>query len=245
MTITILTDFGIEDNYVGIIKGVMLKINPELQLVDITHSIQPGDIKTAAFRLFTAYRHFPKSTIFLVVVDPGVGSSRFPIIVKTKDYYFLGPDNGVFSWIYENEKCKVYKISSVPKNASNTFHGRDIFAPIAAKLSKGIKIEKLGAPLNKWVRFNIPVAKSEKNKIYGEVVDVDRFGNLITNFKLKTIRKLEINKHIITELKTSYKGTKPIAIFGSSGFLEISLPNGNCAKQLNAKIGTKITANKI
>lgn len=245
MSIAIITDFGTEDNYTGIMKGVMLKINPKLQFVDITHSSPPGNIKVAAFRLFTAYKHFPKSTIFLAVVDPGVGSSRLPIIVKTKDYCFVGPDNGVFSWIYENEKCKVYK-TPIPKNVSNTFHGRDIFAPAAAKLSKGVKIEKLGAPINKWVKFNIPVAKIEKGKIYGEVIDIDRFGNLITNLtskELKGTRKTEIkiNKHTIIGLEECYKGTRPIAIFGSSGFLEISLPNGNCAKKLGIKVGEKVT----
>lgn len=257
MVVAILTDFGNEDNFVGVMKGVMLKINPRVQFVDITNLIPPGDIKKAGFRLFTAYRtcltavrYFPKSTIFLVVIDPGVGSSRLPIIVKTKDYYFVGPDNGVFSWIYENEQCEVYKITSIPKNASNTFHGRDIFAPIAAKLSTGIKIEKLGSPLNKWVKFNIPAARLEKNKIYGEVIDIDKFGNLITDITSKELSgrkkvEIKINKHIITELKTSYKGTRPIAIFGSSGFLELSLPNGNCAKKLGAKIGTRVTANII
>lgn len=249
MTIAILTDFGNEDNFVGAMKGVILKINPESQFVDITHSITPGDIKTSSFRLFTAYKYFPESTVFLVVVDPGVGSSRLPIIVKTKDYYFVAPDNGVFSWIYENEKCKVYKIKSIPKNASTTFHGRDIFAPVAGKLSTGIKIEKLGTPLKKWVKFNLPVARVKKNIIYGEVIDIDKFGNLITNITLSELSgkrsfEIKINKHTIIGLKECYKGSKPIAIWGSAGFLEISLPNGNCAKKLGAKIGTKVYMKK-
>ncbi|MDD5530811.1 MAG: SAM-dependent chlorinase/fluorinase [bacterium] len=262
MVIAILTDFGLEDAYVGIMKGVMLKTSPKLQFVDITHSIPQGDIKKAAFRLFTAYKYFPANTIFLVIVDPGVGTNRLPIIVKTNDYYFVGPDNGVFSWIYAYEKCKVhkikigipngyrqrasYKIKSIPKNISNTFHGRDVFAPIASELSKGIKITQLGEELNKWVSFKINLPQTSKNTIEGEIIDIDGFGNLITNVesaKLSGKVKVMIKGHTIIGLEKSYTGISPIAIKGSTGFLEISLPNSNCAKKLNARVGTKICIN--
>ncbi|MDI6839692.1 MAG: SAM-dependent chlorinase/fluorinase [bacterium] len=256
--VTILTDFGLSDSYVGVMKGVMLKINPELKFVDITHSIPQGNIKKAAFQLFTAYKYFPKSTIHLVVVDPGVGTKRNPIIVETNDYHFVGPDNGVFSWIYENEDFKVYKIMEISSLISNTFHGRDVFAPIAAKLSLRIKPSELGNLLNQWVKFKPPKPIIKSNTIRGEVLDIDGFGNIITNVPksvfeaiAKTNFKIKIKNCVIKEIKTSYMqnhrfctpklGKSPIAIFGSAGFLEISLPSGNCAKLLNSKAGTKIS----
>jgi S-adenosyl-L-methionine hydrolase (adenosine-forming) len=262
MLLAILTDFGLEDTYAAVMKGVMLKTNPQLRFVDITHSIPQGDIKKAAFRLYTAYKYFPANTIFLVVIDPGVGTNRLPIIVKTNDYYFVGPDNGVFSWIYNSEKCRVYKIKigvpngyrqrafykikSIPGGISDTFHGRDVFAPVAAKLSKGINIAQLGEELKKWVSFKIPVPKISKETIEGEIIDVDSFGNLITNVestKLSGKVKVTIKGLTIIGLKKSYTGVSPIAIKGSAGFLEISIPNGNCAKKLKVHIGTKICIN--
>ena len=264
--ITLLTDFGLSDSYVGVMKGVMLQINPDLKFVDITHKIPQGDIKRTAFRLFTVYQHFPKETIHLVVVDPGVGTKRNPIIVKTPDYYFVGPDNGIFSWIYTKEKSKVYKIdinqliaNNKPWSISNTFHGRDIFAPTAAHLSLGTKPATLGKQLSEWIVFNPPTPATTGNSLQGEVIDIDRFGNLITNisksdfpFHKKEGRfkqeiepleyfEIKIGNYVIRELKTSYEGISPIAIFGSSGLLEISLPNGNCADFLHAKPETKIT----
>lgn len=254
MAIAILTDFGLEDAYTGIMKGVMLKINPGLQFVDISNSIPQGNIKKAAFKLFTAYKYFPDHTIFLVVVDPGVGTNRFPIIVKTKNYYFVGPDNGVFSWIHTYEKCKVYKITSVSKNTSNTFHGRDIFAPAAAMLSKGIKITDIGKELTKYISFKIPTPKISKNSIQGEIIDIDGFGNLITNIKsdeLSNDIQTRINNYTIFGLKKSYlsinnlsQDNSPISIPGSAGFLEISLPNGNCSKKLGVRVGTHIYIKK-
>ena len=131
--IALLTDFGLKDPYVAEMKAKMLTINPNLNFVDITHEVNFADIRQAGFKLFKSYRYFPDGTIFLVVVDPGVGTSRKPIIVSTKKYYFVGPDNGVFSYIYENEEHTVYEIKVNDKNVSYTFHGRDIFAPTSAR----------------------------------------------------------------------------------------------------------------
>lgn len=251
--ITLLTDFGLADPYVGVMKGVMLGINPNLTFVDITHSIPSGDVKRGAFRLFTAYKYFPNSTIHLTVIDPGVGTKRKPIIVETNNYYFVGPDNGVFSWIYAKEKFKVHKIDiNRDWRVSNTFHGRDIFAPIAAKLSLGVKIEELGPCINTWVEFKIPTPVMVGRSIHGEVIDIDQFGNLITTISTTDFHNLihsgtkfeiKIKGYIIHELKTCYEGETPIAIFGSSDLLEISLPNGNCSSFLDAKIGTKVVIN--
>lgn len=265
MIITILTDFGMADSWVSVMKGVMCGLNPEAKFIDIAHSIPQGDIKKAAFQLFTAYKYFPKKTIHLVVVDPGVGGDRKPIIVETNDYYFVGPDNGVFSWIYGQDKFKVYKInvSHLPRFhterglplISDTFHGRDIFAPVAAKLSLGIKPKELGDSLHQWVSFKLPepVIIGDKPKVEGltgEVIDVDRFGNLITNISRAGFESLVAQKsfeirlkdRIINKISTSYQSTthEPIAIFGSSNFLEISLPAGNCAHLLNLSRGSKL-----
>jgi hypothetical protein len=250
--ITLLTDFGVADSYVGVMKGVMLGINPELKFVDITHAVPAGDIKKGAFRLFTAYKFFPKSTIHLVVIDPGVGSKRKPIIVETKDYYFVGPDNGVFSWIYDREECKVYEIQEIPAEISNTFHGRDIFAPTAAKLSLEVKPIKLGREIKKYISFKPPTPYISQTQIKGEIIDIDKFGNLITNISKSQFYKFINNKqfeikikgHKIYEVKTSYEGENIIAIFGSTNFLEISLPRGNCASLIKADIGNKITITK-
>ncbi len=270
--ITLLTDFGLSDSYVGVMKGVMLQINPNLKFVDITHEIPQGDIKRTAFRLFTAYKYFPKQTIHLVVVDPGVGTKRHPIIVETPDYYFVGPDNGIFSWIYSEENFKVYKINvnqlmavNGQQTISNTFHGRDIFAPTSARLSLGTGPEAMGKQLSKWVAFKLPtpvrkIGTRHGMFLQGKVIDIDRFGNLITNISRTQCRntiyrvpcgsevtsplhkfEIKIGNYVIRKLKTSYEGTSPIAIFGSSGFLEISLSNGNCANFLHAKPETKIT----
>lgn len=329
--ISLLTDFGLSDPYVGVMKGVMLGINPRLKFIDITHSIPQGDIKRAAFRLFTAYRYFPKNTIHLVVVDPGVGTKRKSIIVKTyppqadgglrgdesshKKYYFVGPDNGVFSWIYTQEEFKIYRINSrspdlsrrrsergikirnqeVAPAISHTFHGRDIFAPTAAHLSLGRKPSELGKLINHWVAFKPPtpiiVGTSPKvGSLQGEIIDIDQFGNIITNISKFDFQSLffqptllpapkigmeeekahnfltsqgsrgfrgegnfpsslrfeiKIKGRVIHELKTCYEGDKLIAVFGSAGFLEISLPNANCAAFLHAKIGTKVTVQKL
>lgn len=272
--ITVLTDFGMVDSYVGVLKGVMLGINPDIIFVDLTHSIPHGDIKRAAFCLFTAYRYFPKETIHLVVVDPGVGTTRKPLIVKTKDYCFVGPDNGVFSWIYAHEDFKVYEIKNVSPLAclptgkiSTTFHGRDIFAPTAARLSLGLRVTQLGKPLKRGISFNPPMPEVADTTIKGEVIDIDNFGNLITNisqelFKSKILPgvalcqrrmrlrskpwaenprfTIKIKNHPIHEIQTAYRGKSLIAIFGSSGLLEISLPGHSGAQFLNAKRGTKV-----
>jgi S-adenosylmethionine hydrolase len=266
--ITLLTDFGTADSYVGVMKGVMIGIDPNAGFIDISHSIPPGDIKKAAFRLFTAHKYFPASTIHLVVVDPGVGTERKPIIVRTKAFCFVGPDNGVFSWIYRREEFTVYEIiREKNRSISNTFHGRDVFAPAAAKLSAGAKPEELGVRMNTWITFQIPVPKPIENGLKAEIIDIDRFGNLITSVSGSDFKALiaaeqeipsgnsicktrealtpgsevRIKGHVIRDLKTSYQGKDPIAILGSSDFLEISLPNGNCAEYLDVGVGTELT----
>src|SRR5215208_6569160 len=184
--ITLTTDFGESDYFVPAMKGVIYTINPAAEVVDLTHQIPPYDIYSAAFTLMCCYKDFPKMTLHLVVVDPGVGSSRRPILVMTDNYNFIGPDNGVFSYIYQREH--VHRIVHFTEQhyfrapVSSTFHGRDVFAPCAAYITKPVEWRKMGEEISDPVKFNTPtpVALSEK-QVRGHVIHIDRFGNIITN----------------------------------------------------------------
>jgi S-adenosylmethionine hydrolase len=185
--ITLTTDFGYEDPFAGIMKGVILKINPRVEIVDITHGIHPHDIRGAAYTIGTNYRFFPDDTIHVVVVDPGVGSGRRPIMILTEHHYFIGPDNGVFTHIYNasHDILEVIHITSEHyflSSHSPTFHGRDVFAPIASYLSRGVGMLKFGEPITDYQKIDLPVPSvSPDGVLQGEVIHIDRFGNAITN----------------------------------------------------------------
>jgi S-adenosylmethionine hydrolase len=252
------TDFGQEDHFVGVIKGVILSINPEARIVDISHHIGSYDIFDAAYTLEQSYRFFPPDTIHLVVVDPGVGASRRPLVVRSLEYKFVGPDNGVLSLVYEHEaNLDVRAITSEHyflNPVSNTFHGRDVFAPVAGWLSKGVEVTKFGEPVNDFVKFASPKPKKvRENFIKGVTLKVDKFGNLITNITPQDVPqlfaenpppfKIMINQQEITNLNLSYSMGKPselFAIVGSSGFLEISTNRGSAAKALNVGRGAEV-----
>jgi len=249
--ITLLTDFGWEDGYVGTMKGVILKINPNVQLIDITHQIHPHDIREAAFTLLTSYSYFPPGTIHLAVVDPGVGSLRKPIIVSTKDYYFVGPDNGLFTFL--DEKREIQKVIEFRNRKyclsqlSDTFHGRDIFAPVAAHLSRGTKIEDFGEEIKDWVKLPFPKQNWEEKRIKGEILHIDKFGNLITNIPEGSLPKrgflLEIKGRKINKISHSYSQGEEgelLLISGSSGFFEISTNRGRASDLLGVKRGEEL-----
>lgn len=250
--ITLLTDFGFKDNFVGVVKGVIVGINPRAHIIDLCHEVAPQDIKGAAFALKTAYKYFPKDTIHLVIIDPGVGSQRLPILVKTKDYYFIGPDNGVLSLALENEEIEGiiyldnYEFHLSP--VSNTFHARDIFAPVAGQLSKGLSFQLFGKGIKNYKKIKLPQPKISPRSIEGEIIYIDRFGNLFTNVSqgLKDkIKKpiIKIKNKTIRGIKSSYAQAKPgtlLAIWGSSGFMEIAVNLGSAEDKLNAKVGDKI-----
>ncbi|MFH1678389.1 MAG: SAM-dependent chlorinase/fluorinase [Candidatus Omnitrophota bacterium] len=256
-TIALLTDFGLSGNFAGVMKGVILKINSRLRLVDITHQVTAHDIAAAAFLLKGSYKYFPKGTIFLVVVDPGVGSKRRPIIIRSKNYLFVGPDNGAL----EPAACAdgIREIVAIEnksyflKPLSGTFHGRDIFAPVAAYLSKGKKPNVFGRPLNSLKQSGIPSPEVSKDILKGEVVYIDRFGNLVTNidealfkrFRRNSNRrfKIKIKDTKINSLAGSYEAVrpgKPLAIFGSFGLLEISVNKDSAEKHFRAKRGLAV-----
>lgn len=253
--ITLLTDFGTKDGYVGAVKGVIKRINPEAEIVDVTHDIDSYDVLGAAFALNDFYKYFPKGTIHLAVVDPGVGSLRQPILIKTKDFIFAGPDNGIFSFIYQREELTDIIVISKQKyflaEPSSTFHGRDVFAPVAAYLSLGIKIDEFGLPAEECMKFIIPEPKSKGRNLAGEIIHVDRFGNLITNIPADFLRnrkrvEITVKKRKIKGISRSYfeiKEKELGALIGSSNFLELAVSQGSAQKLLKAKIGDPVRIN--
>lgn len=190
--IALLTDFGYKDNFVGIMKGVILGINPQVNLVDISHGVKPQSIFEAYFLLKNSYKFFPKGTIFVAVVDPGVGSKRKSILIETNDYFFIGPDNGIFSFLESHEIKNIVHLTNKEyflKPVSSTFHGRDIFAPAAGFLSKGVSPEELGTLIKSIKRVEIPKPRIEKDKLVGEIIYIDGFGNLISNISREVFNK--------------------------------------------------------
>ncbi len=253
--ITLTTDFGDESGYAGVMKGVILTVNPDCQIIDITHRVSQQDVEEAAFLLNNSFSYFPEHSIHVVVVDPGVGSERKPILVETDKYWFVGPDNGVFSFMFLMEGFKkVWGITNksyfLPE-VSSTFHGRDIFAPLAAHLSLGVSAEELGKELKGFVMLKDLEPKVEAGVIKARVVYADRFGNLISNISKDLFNRLVADKSFnisiggktIQKLSLSYADVRDgevLALFGSSQWLEISVKNGNCQKELDIKKGAEI-----
>lgn len=268
--ITLTTDFGVDDAYVATMKGVILSINPEANIVDITHSIEPQNIRQAAFILGYNYRYFPKKTVHVAIVDPGVGSERRGIVLKTPSALFVAPDNGVLSYVINelssNEDLTVqyskdqdlvtlgngFEAIAITEPrfwrhpVSTTFHGRDIFAPVAAALSLDISPYELGEKITSLQIFPIPKPVVDyQGNLAGNVLYVDHFGNLITNIKKSDLPGkdilIEAAGHSIQGITNYYaEGEELMAIIGSSGYLEISLKNGNAADFLNIGIGDEI-----
>ena len=257
--VTLTTDFGLNDHFVGTMKGVILSIVPEAEIVDICHSVQAFDILDGALALAQAYNYFPTRTVHLVVVDPGVGSARRPILASCDKYNFVAPDNGVLSLMYaREERLNVRHISSdhyFLQPLSNTFHGRDVFAPVAAYLAKGVDQEKFGNEITDFVRFNAPKPKATDAKtLRGVVLKVDRFGNLITNITPQDVPalfqsqpasfKILVGKKEITTLSTNYAEGAPgeiFAIVGSMGYLEIAANRGAAAQLSGAGKGAEVS----
>ncbi len=254
--IALITDFGESDYFVGSMKGAILSINPEVEIIDITHNITPFDIFEAAFVLKFSYLYFPQKTIFITVVDPEVGSKRKILLAYWRNYYFIVPDNGLLSLVMEGEdKANVISVTSTHyflSKVSNTFHGRDIMAPVSAWLAKGINIESFGEPCNDWLRLKFPEPRKIEEKVYeGEIIHIDRFGNLITNIpssfigseiKEKGKLRIEIGGRAIEKFTRSYsEGSvgELVLVTGSSDFLEIGAFLSSAQKILGIKKGEK------
>ncbi len=252
-TITLLTDFGNSDYFVGAMKGVILSINPHATIVDITHEIPPQDIQTAAFNLLSCYCDFPAGTIHVAVVDPGVGSNRRAIVVECANRFFVGPDNGLFSWICEREgnwsATHVTSDKFFRKRVSKTFHGRDIFAPVAAALSSGHQPHEFGPAVTDIVRLpSLQPATIDEHTIEGRIIHIDRFGNCVTNFTRQTLKsrgpatswRIVLNDCEIDSFRRFFADSgfdEVFAIVGSAGFIEICVRNGSAAKILNVERG--------
>lgn len=233
-------------------KGVILGINPKALPVDITHEIPAGDIRAGAFALMASYRFFPKNTIHVAVVDPGVGSERNAIAVKTANYFFVGPDNGVLSLALKNEDIKdVRRLENERyflKPVSHTFHGRDVFAPIAAHLSRNVAINKFGPEQEQIIKLAWPEPVISRDSISGEIVYVDRFGNAImniSNVSLSGGKKLGVfvEGKRVCAIEPFYQSVplgKPVAVPGSNGFLEIAINGGSAAKLMKLKVGAAV-----
>jgi len=253
--ITLLTDFGIRDAYVGIMKGVILGINPDARVVDLTHDIPPQQVRPAALILRSAVRFFPPGTIHVAVVDPGVGASRRPILIETDAGCLIGPDNGVLSLAaatlgrravraIENETLFRHPVSQ-------TFHGRDVFAPAAAHLSCGVGAESFGPPLETIVELAVPALRRAGSTLTGEVIAVDHFGNLVTNIDADAILSfpapavsVSIEGKRVAGPVRAYSAVPEgvaLAIVGSWGMVEIAVRNGSAAQTFAAGPGTPVT----
>jgi len=260
--ITLLTDFGLEDTYVAEMKAVILSICPNVTLVDLTHNIEPYNIRMGAYLLARSAEQFPEGTVHLAVVDPGVGGPRKPLIIETNSAFFVGPDNGLLVLAAEKLGIShVYEITNrayMRKEVSNVFHGRDIFAPAAAYLALGVPAKEFGEEIFDYVKPSYTKPKIFRDKIVGEVIHIDHFGNIITNITKKQLNMKGIDygksfsiifknrKPVKVKLLESYSKAKKrelLTIVGSGGFIEVSANMANASKILNVKPGTKVTFN--
>ena len=252
------TDFGVSDYYVGAMKGVIYNINPAATVVDISHSVQSFDLLDGALTISQAYSYWPKDTIHVVVVDPGVGTARRPILARAGEHFFVAPDNGVLSLVYEREeRMMVRHITSshyFVQPVSQTFHGRDVFAAVAGWLSKGVESAKFGETIEDYVKFSAPRAKAgDSNEVRGIVLKVDKFGSLITNITPTDVAgmfgnefQIKVGNATVTKLASNYaEGAKGevFAIIGSGGFLELSVNKGSAAQAVGANKGSEVVVN--
>jgi S-adenosylmethionine hydrolase len=249
--LTFTTDFGLSDHYVGTMKGIALGICPQAQLVDISHDVKPFSIPDGAYLIAQAYRHFPKKTVHVVVIDPGVGTSRRPILLEAAGQYFVAPDNGVLSMIYLAEKHKIRLIANeryFRHPVSRTFHGRDIFTPVAAHVAAGVLPSQMGKTIDDYLRpaFSKPV-RTGKRTWTGQILRIDRFGNIVTNFHRDDFPNLEERNYAlgigpveISVLAQNYTECGPgetFLIFGSSGYLEVSMNQDSAARKIGCEAG--------
>jgi S-adenosyl-L-methionine hydrolase (adenosine-forming) len=238
--VTLLSDFGASDVYVGVMKARVLAAHPEARLVDLTHQVPPQDVRAGAFQLVQAARWFPRGTVHLAVVDPGVGTARRAIAIEGEQAFFVGPDNGLLTAAAGRIKRAV--VLPIPKGASHTFHGRDVFAPVAGRLSSGAPLASLGAPAGRLAKSKWPAPKRGR----GEIVHVDHFGNLITNFT-SLDGELVAGTFRARKLRRAYGDVapgEPLALIGSHGFVEIAVRDGSAANLLGLQRGAALSVRR-
>jgi len=255
--ITLTTDYGTNDHLVGTLKGVILKICPDVTIVDISHDVTPYDLLDGALTIGSSYSYFPARTIHVVVVDPGVGTERRPLLVTGENQYFIAPDNGVLSLVYEKEENVLVRHANVEhyylEPVSKTFHGRDVFAPVAAWLAKGAQASAMGEEITEYKKFAMPKPKAGEGSTKGVVLRVDGFGNLITNFRAEDLPaaaiengtvQFTIGTHSVAKLVDTFAKGAPgeaFAYIGSNGFVEIGINRGNAAKSMGISRGMHVT----
>ncbi|MEW6387534.1 MAG: SAM-dependent chlorinase/fluorinase [Thermodesulfobacteriota bacterium] len=250
--ITLLTDFGTRDAYVASMKGVILGLNPQVRLVDLSHAVPPQDVRAGAFLLAAAAPYFPAQTIHLAVVDPGVGTPRRALAARCRGQYWVGPDNGLFHLIFigatDLTRVSLENPAYFRPTVSATFQGRDLFAPVAAHLSLGVSLEQLGPPLTDPVTLPLPLPTFTPAAVHGEVIYVDHFGNLVTNLKMAEIKawlagesfSLHLGALTFKRLSRTYGEAGPgefLALEGSHGYLEVACNQDNAARRLGAGLG--------
>jgi len=255
--ITLTTDFGLKDPYAAEMKAVILGISPNAVIIDITHEVAKFNVRMGAYVLSSAAPYFPRGTIHVAVVDPGVGTQRRPILIQTKQGFFVGPDNGILVLAAENQGIKrIYAITN-PKfmlsKVSSTFHGRDVFAPAAAHLTSGVNPAEFGPEIREVAKPEFAKVTRRKNLLVGEVLHVDNFGNIITNINEVEIARVRVKDTVNVELPgrklklkfcrayAEAKPQEPLALIGSQGYLEIAMNQGDAAAEFNTKAGDKVT----
>ena len=255
--ITLTTDFGLSDSYVAVMKGVILGIAPETLIVDVSHDIAPQDVDEAAYVLRTAYRYFPATAIHVAVVDPGVGTQRKAVAILTSHGIFVGPDNGIFCSVLVDQGALDEKSGRLVhgtavhltneeywrKPVSQTFHGRDIFAPVAAHLARGVPLEALGAGISQLHADSSAPASTRGEAIYGRIVHIDRFGNAVSNVPadmLPAACRIEIGGKVLEGLAASYQDARVVALVGSAGLLEVAARNASAAETLGIRRGDPV-----
>lgn len=260
-TISILTDFGLRDGYVGVMKGVIWKICPDAQIADITHYIPPQNIRQGAIALLRTTHYFPKGTVHIAVVDPGVGTNRKPLAAEVDGHYYIGPDNGLFSMVFSEAedrgvKCHFYTLDKPEywlPDVSRVFHGRDIFAPAAAHLAAGVPLEKMGTPFNDPTRLANPEPRKLGNGWLGEVVTIDNFGNIATNIGSKQLQgrdryAVKIAGQTINGLIQTFEDRPDgelAAMIGTDEDLIVAVVKGSAAEKFNIKPGDLVEVQAI
>lgn len=254
--ITLTTDFGLRDPYVAEMKAVILNISPNVKIVDITHEIEKFNLRMGGYVLAAASPYFPEGTIHVVVVDPGVGTKREAVLIQTEKGYYVGPDNGVLALAAEGQGIRhIYRIETpefMLPEISNTFHGRDVFAPAAAHLANGVSSSEFGPETHKIATPKFAEIIKRKKTLTGEVIHIDGFGNIITNFREEMLESMGIKKTVNLKLKNTklklklckayaeVNARQPLAIIGSHNFLEISINQGNAAENFQTRVGDKV-----
>ncbi len=252
--ITLTTDFGAADWFVGAMKGVMISVSGRNRIVDITHDIPPGDILAGAFALAQSYKYYPPKTIHVAIVDPGVGSDRPAIAVETANFIFIGPDNGVLSLALAKEEIEgIYRIENEDlfcQPVSRTFHGRDVFAPVAAHLGREASIQDVGPAVKNHIRLPFPGVQIQGDLLIGEVIHIDRFGNCITNLPADSVESAAAPQQVVLhdgsvcpvgKFYDEVASGAPLALIGSTDCLEIAVNGGRASEQLRLNVGTPVS----